>query len=114
MRDENDAEDRMKHALSHVAAASLVVAMLATPGVTQPADTALVNGKALHAAERHDDEKRGLLGPGYLADLAVLSKDYDSVGADEIAGIESLLTMVGGRIVYASGPFAALEDRPAN
>jgi predicted amidohydrolase YtcJ len=62
----------------------------------------------------HDDEKRGMLAPGRLADLAVLSKDYASVGADEIGGIESLLTMVGGRIVYASGPFAALEDRPAN
>jgi hypothetical protein len=61
-----------------------------------------------------DDEKRGMLAPGRLADLAVLSKDYASVGADEIGGIESLLTMVGGRIVYASGPFAALEDRPAN
>ena len=55
-----------------------------------------------------------MLAPGRLADLAVLSKDYASVGADEIGGIESLLTMVGGRIVYASGPFAALEDRPAN
>ena len=62
----------------------------------------------------HDDEKRGMLAPGRLADLAVLSKDYASVGADEIGGIESLLTMVGGRIVYASGPFAALEARPAN
>jgi hypothetical protein len=51
---------------------------------------------------------------GCLADLAVLAKDYDSVGAQEVAGTESLLTMVGGRIVYASGPFAALEDRPAN
>src|SRR5262249_36331975 len=37
----------MKRALSHVAAASLVAAMLATPGVAQPADTALVNGKVL-------------------------------------------------------------------
>jgi predicted amidohydrolase YtcJ len=43
----NDPEDRMKRALSHVAAASLVAAMLATPGVAQPADTALVNGKVL-------------------------------------------------------------------
>src|SRR6516164_4127741 len=37
----------MKRALSHVAAASLVAAMLATPGGAQPADTALVNGKVL-------------------------------------------------------------------
>ena len=45
------------------------------------------------------------------ADLAVLSKDYSGVATDEIAGIESLLTMVGGRIVYAAGPFAALEEK---
>lgn len=62
----------------------------------------------------HDDAKRGTLAPGRLADLAVLSKDYADVPADEISGIESLLTMVGGRIVYGSGPFAALEDKPAN
>jgi hypothetical protein len=37
----------MKRALSHVAAASLVAAMLATPGLAQPADTAFVNGKVL-------------------------------------------------------------------
>ncbi len=62
----------------------------------------------------HDDQKRGALTPGRLADLAVLSKDYASVPSDEIGGIESLLTMVGGRIVYGSGPFAALEEKPAN
>ncbi len=62
----------------------------------------------------HDDAKRGALAPGRLADLAVLSKDYADVPSDEIGGIESLLTMVGGRIVYGSGPFAALEDKPAN
>jgi predicted amidohydrolase YtcJ len=62
----------------------------------------------------HDDDKRGALAPGRLADLAVLSKDYASVPPDEIGGIESVLTMVGGRIVYGSGPFAALEDKPAN
>jgi predicted amidohydrolase YtcJ len=62
----------------------------------------------------HDYAKRGALAPGRLADLAVLSKDYADVPSDEIGGIESLLTMVGGRIVYGSGPFAALEDKPAN
>jgi hypothetical protein len=30
---------------------------------------------------------------------------------DEIGGIVSLLTMVGGRVVYADGPFAADEDK---
>jgi predicted amidohydrolase YtcJ len=59
----------------------------------------------------HDDGRRGTLTAGWLADLAVLTKDFASVPTDEIGGIESLLTMVGGRIVYAAGPFAALEEK---
>ena len=58
----------------------------------------------------HDEDKRGTLEAGKLADLAVLSKDYLTVPVDEIGGLESLLTMVGGRIVYASGPFKQLES----
>jgi predicted amidohydrolase YtcJ len=56
----------------------------------------------------HDEDKRGSLEAGKLADLAVLSKDYLTVPLDQVGGIESLLTMVGGRIVYAAGPFAGL------
>ncbi len=57
-----------------------------------------------------DDDKRGTLAVGKLADLAVLSKDYLTVPVEEIGTIRSLLTMVGGRIVYAAGPYAALEE----
>jgi predicted amidohydrolase YtcJ len=57
----------------------------------------------------HDENKRGSLAVGKFADLAVLSKDYMAVPVDEVGGMESLLTMVGGRIVYASGPYARLE-----
>jgi hypothetical protein len=53
----------------------------------------------------HDDDTRGSLTVGKLADLAVLSRDYLTVPVDEVGDIESLLTMVGGRIVYAAGPF---------
>ena len=60
------------------------------------------------------DKERGSIEAGKLADLAVLSKDYLTVPVDDIGGIVSQLTMVGGRIVYGSGPFAALEDKPAN
>ncbi|MFL4981125.1 MAG: amidohydrolase family protein [Xanthobacteraceae bacterium] len=58
----------------------------------------------------HDDTRRGTLEPGKLADLAVLTADYMTVPEDAIANIESLLTMVGGRIVYANGPYAELEQ----
>jgi predicted amidohydrolase YtcJ len=57
----------------------------------------------------HDEDNRGSLEVGKLADLAVLSKDYMTVPVDQIGGIESLLTMVGGKIVYAAGPYAGLD-----
>jgi predicted amidohydrolase YtcJ len=59
----------------------------------------------------HEEKRRGALAPGRLADLAVLTKDYTSVAEAEIGDIESVLTMVGGRIVYGNGPFAGLEER---
>ena len=58
----------------------------------------------------HDDRQRGSLKPGFLADLAVLSKDYFTMPIDEIGSLRSVLTMVGGRMVYAEGPYAALEE----
>jgi predicted amidohydrolase YtcJ len=56
-----------------------------------------------------DDDKRGSLEPGKLADLAVLSDDYMTVPVEKIAELHSLLTMVGGKPVYAEGSFAALS-----
>jgi predicted amidohydrolase YtcJ len=58
-----------------------------------------------------EEGERGALAPGLLADLAVLSKDYLTVPVEEIGSTVSLLTMVGGRIVYADGPFAGYEDK---
>lgn len=55
-----------------------------------------------------EEEKKGMLIPGQLADLAVLSSDYFTVPENEIRGIESVLTMVGGRIVHAGGEFGNL------
>jgi predicted amidohydrolase YtcJ len=58
-----------------------------------------------------NDDRRGSLKAGKLADLAVLSADYLTVPTAEIGALESLLTMVGGRIVYAAGPYAQLEEK---
>ena len=58
-----------------------------------------------------EEDERGALAVGQLADLAVLSRDYLTVPVDQIGGTVSLLTMVGGRIVYADGPFASQEDK---
>jgi predicted amidohydrolase YtcJ len=57
-----------------------------------------------------DENERGSLEPGKLADLAVLDGDYVTVPVDDIPQIQSQLTMVGGRIVYAAGLFAAGEQ----
>jgi predicted amidohydrolase YtcJ len=57
----------------------------------------------------HDDDRRGALAVGKLADLAVLSEDYLTVPVERIGGIRALLTMVGGRVVYAAAPFAGLD-----
>jgi predicted amidohydrolase YtcJ len=55
-----------------------------------------------------EDGKKGALAPGQLADLAVLSADYFSIPEEEIKGLESLLTIVGGKVVYATGEFSSL------
>jgi predicted amidohydrolase YtcJ len=52
-------------------------------------------------------EKKGELSPGWFADLAVLSEDYFSIEEDAIRGIESVLTLVDGNIVYGSNEFAS-------
>jgi hypothetical protein len=49
-----------------------------------------------------------VLAPGQLADLAVLSADYFSIPDEEIKHLESVLTIVGGRIVYATEEFSKL------
>jgi predicted amidohydrolase YtcJ len=58
----------------------------------------------------HDDDKRGSLERGKLADLAVLSKDYLTVPVDQVGTIESVLTIVGGKVVYAAESFKQYED----
>jgi predicted amidohydrolase YtcJ len=59
-----------------------------------------------------DDETKGKIAPGLLGDLTVLSEDYFKVPDDHIKQIESLLTIVGGNVVYAAGAFAGLSPPP--
>ncbi len=56
-----------------------------------------------------EEAHKGALVPGQLADLCVPSKDFFSVPEEEIKTIESELTVVGGRVVYATRDFAALD-----
>jgi len=53
------------------------------------------------------EDNLGSIQPGKLADLAVLDRDYLTVPVDQIKDIKSVMTIVGGRVVYdASEPVA--------
>jgi predicted amidohydrolase YtcJ len=55
-------------------------------------------------AERAEDVK-GTLAPGMLADIAVLSRNIFEIALDQLPSVESVLTIVGGDVVYErAGP----------
>ena len=56
-----------------------------------------------------EEDVKGCLAPGQLADFAVLSEDYFTIPENEIRSLESVLTVVGGEVVYAAQEFADLE-----
>ena len=60
----------------------------------------------------NEEGKKGRIEVGQLADLIVPDRDYFACGESEIAETVSELTIVGGRIVYASGAFASLDAPP--
>jgi Amidohydrolase family len=55
---------------------------------------------------------KGAIVPGQWADLAVLSADYFAIADEQITRLESLLTLVGGRVVYGAGAFAQFAPPP--
>ncbi|PEX05271.1 amidohydrolase [Bacillus cereus] len=56
-----------------------------------------------------DEGKKGTLAVGQFADLAVLSADYFTVPEEEIKNLESLLTIMGGQVVYGNDEFKNLS-----
>jgi predicted amidohydrolase YtcJ len=79
--------------------------MLATiyPGKPREAITreqAVIAYTLTAAYSEFAEKDKGSLEPGKLADLAVLSQDIFSVPPPELPKTESVLTMVGGKIVY--------------
>ncbi len=58
----------------------------------------------------NEEGKKGRIEVGQLADLIVPDRDFFACPEDDIADTTSLLTIVGGRVVYGSGGFALLED----
>jgi predicted amidohydrolase YtcJ len=63
------------------------------------------------------EKEKGSLEPGKLADLAVLSQDIFTVPASDLPKTTSVLTLVGGKVVYdanAIGPSNGESVREAN
>ena len=52
------------------------------------------------------EKEKGSLEPGKLADLAVLSQDIFKIPTPDLPKTESVLTIVGGKIVFDSGALA--------
>ena len=59
-----------------------------------------------------EQSRKGSIEVGKMADLAVLSDDFFSIPEEEIRKIQSNLTIVGGRAVYASDDFGELAPPP--
>jgi hypothetical protein len=60
----------------------------------------------------NEEGKKGRIQAGQLADLMVPDRDFLSCPEDEIANITSLLTMVGGKVVYAAGEYSTFDEAP--
>jgi len=56
--------------------------------------------------------KKGAIAVGQLADFVALTEDYFSVPEENIKSIESVLTVVGGKIVHATEEFSSLAPPP--
>jgi hypothetical protein len=60
----------------------------------------------------NEQGRKGRIQEGMLADLAVLSSDFFTVPDEDIKAIESVLTVVGGDIVYGAAEFTSLGPPP--
>ena len=63
------------------------------------------------AYKSNEETVKGALTVGQYADLAVLSQDYMTIADEAIKDLTSVLTVVGGKIVYAADEFTA-HDAP--
>jgi predicted amidohydrolase YtcJ len=58
-----------------------------------------------------DSTLRGELAVGKYADLAILDQNLLTIPIHQIHQTQAELTMVGGKVVFASGEFATLEKQ---
>ncbi|MDE1150002.1 MAG: amidohydrolase [Azospirillaceae bacterium] len=60
----------------------------------------------------NEEGKKGRVQVGQLADLIVPDRDFFACAESEIADTASLLTLVGGKVVYGAGDFARFDENP--
>ncbi len=77
-----------------------------------PRETALALWTSGSAWFSSETGKKGCIREGMLADLAVLSSDFFRVEEESIKDIESVLTVVGGKIVYGQAEFSSIAPPP--
>jgi predicted amidohydrolase YtcJ len=58
----------------------------------------------------NEEGKKGRIQAGQLADLVVPDRDFFACAESDIADTTALLTMVGGKVVYGAGVFAAHDE----
>jgi predicted amidohydrolase YtcJ len=68
--------------------------------ITAPEAVALLTANAAYAG--FEENVKGALAPGMLADLIVVSADPFEIGAEELAGLQVLVTIVGGETVFCA------------
>ncbi|MGK9233954.1 amidohydrolase [Inquilinus limosus] len=58
----------------------------------------------------NEEGRKGRIAAGQLADLIVPDRDFFACAENEIADTSSDLTLVGGKVVWAAGDFAPLDE----
>lgn len=59
----------------------------------------------------NEEKVKGTLEPGMYADFVLLSDDYFTVPEEKIKGIESVLTVVGGKSVYGAEEYKKFDPK---
>jgi predicted amidohydrolase YtcJ len=77
-----------------------------------PREVALELWTAGSAWFSNEQGRKGRIREGMLADLVALSDDFFSVPEEDIKAIESVLTVVGGKVVYGAAEFTRLGPPP--
>jgi hypothetical protein len=93
--------------------------MFATTHPDRPSEAitreqAVIAYTATSAYAEFAEKDKGTLEPGKLADLAVLSQDIFTVPLQDLPKTESILTLVGGKVVYDAHALADTDQAAAS